>query len=228
MEERDPGQQRQCRGDDDRVARVQADDRLAQQVDGAAEHGGDRARRSRARPSRCGAHRPASPAPMRCATSTLDALAIASGSMNISETMLTAIWCPATAVGADARDEEGHEGEAGNLDQDRQAHRHAEAAAALPGCGGSARLSAAAQAEARVERVAPQQHERRQQLAPHDDRGGDAAARAPSAGRASVPKGVGRAKPKTSRALSGIFSARPPSCSAITAFGRETATLKPR
>ena len=32
-----------------------------------------------------------SPAPMRCATSTLEALAIDSGSMNISETMLTAI-----------------------------------------------------------------------------------------------------------------------------------------
>ena len=39
-----------------------------------------------------------SPAPTRCATSVLDALAIASGSMNIIETMLTAIWWPATAV----------------------------------------------------------------------------------------------------------------------------------
>ncbi len=38
------------------------------------------------------------------------------------------------------------------------------------------RAEAVAQAEARVERVAPHHHDRRQQLAPHDDRGGDAAA----------------------------------------------------
>ena len=35
---------------------------------------------------------------MRCATSVLEALAIDSGNMNISETMLTAIWWPATGV----------------------------------------------------------------------------------------------------------------------------------
>ena len=40
----------------------------------------------------------ASPAPIRCATSTPEALAMASGSMNIIDTMLTAIWWPATGV----------------------------------------------------------------------------------------------------------------------------------
>jgi hypothetical protein len=34
--------------------------------------------------------------------------------------------------------------------------------------------------------------------------------------------------PDTSSADSGTFSARPASCSAITAFGRDTAVLKPR
>ena len=46
---------------------------------------------------------------------------------------------------------------------------------------------------------------------------------APSAGSCTGPD-----VPKTSRALSGTLSASPPICIAITAFGRDTATLKPR
>ena len=50
----------------------------------------------------------------------------------------------------------------------------------------------------------------------------------PRAGTCHSPNGPGSAAPKTNRAVSGIFSASAPSCSTITAFGRDTATLKPR
>ena len=51
---------------------------------------------------------------------------------------------------------------------------------------------------------------------------------APRAGIATLPSGVGTLAPKTSRALTGTFNVKAASCIAITAFGRETATLKPR
>ena len=50
----------------------------------------------------------------------------------------------------------------------------------------------------------------------------------PSDGTRSSPSGVGHAMPYTSSADSGTLSASPPSCNTITAFGRETAVLKPR
>jgi hypothetical protein len=50
----------------------------------------------------------------------------------------------------------------------------------------------------------------------------------PSVGTRSSPSGVGSVMPYTSSADSGTFSDKPASCSAITAFGRDTAVLKPR
>ena len=47
----------------------------------------------------------------------------------------------------------------------------------------------------------------------------------PSAPSAGTPIG---SAPNTSSAVSGTLSASEPSCSAITAFGRDTAVLKPR
>ena len=80
---------------------------------------------------------------MRCATSVLAALAIASGIMNIIETRLTAIWCPATGVAPRREMKKAMNVKPVTSTRMASAHRHAQAQQA-----GEARAVAAARRHA--------------------------------------------------------------------------------
>jgi hypothetical protein len=77
---------------------------------------------------------------------------------------------------AEAGDEDRHEGEAADLDQDRQAHRDAQAQLRAQRLAVGPIQAAADERERRVERVAAQYPQRSAGLQPHHDRGRDAAA----------------------------------------------------
>ena len=159
VEERHPREQRQRRGDDHRIGGVEADHLLAQQVDRAADDGGDGdadLEAGPADPARVGARRRRR---CCCATSVLAALAIASGSMNIIETMLAAIWWPATAVAPMRETKNAMKVKPVTSTSTARPDRHAEAKQRRAGWPrvGACERHAAAEAEAAIERVAAQE-----------------------------------------------------------------------
>ena len=124
---------------------VQADHRLAQR--GRPRRRAAAATRDadlEAVPADAGARRAASPAPMRCATSVLGRVGDRQRHHEHQRDHVDGDLVAGHRRRADARDEERHEGEAGHLDQDRQAHRHAEAQQRRAGWPRSGRREAAA------------------------------------------------------------------------------------